>query len=280
MGKYRLWRWKWGELGRLLASLRKEHFAVGVSVRRGDARDHLLLRLAGVTQRVGFPHPRGARLLTRPLPTPAQPRHIVEDWRAISAALELEARAEPALAAENYRDAETRKWTARTGRPLLCLHTGARIAVRRWPETHFRALLERMRARFDFDLLLIPDPDGYGLGLAPLADRVVERLTLPQLVGVLGSVDGLLCNDSAPGHLAAALGVPVCTVFGPTGPERYRPWGEKVQVVIRDICPERPCFDHCKFAEPVCLTRLSAETIWPEVENFFAAHLPNPAPLP
>ncbi len=268
-GKYRLSRWDWRALGGVLRTLRRERFDVALSARLGDPRDHLLLRLAGIPRRLGFPHRRARALLTDPLPAAANGRHIVEDWRALAQALELNAPLEPRLDATRYPDPPARE----TSRPSICLHTGARIPVRRWPEEKFADIIHRLRARFDFELVLIPDPDGYGLGLATLADRVIPKLSLPELVGVLAASDVLVCNDSAPGHLAAACGTPVVTFFGPTDPVRYRPWGDGVHVVIRDICPFRPCFDYCRFPEPHCLTRLDPQDTWPEVEAFLAPRL-------
>ena len=34
-------------------------------------------------------------------------------------------------------------------------------------------------------------------------------------------------NDSGLGHMAAALGLPALTIFGPGRPLRYRPWGPR-----------------------------------------------------
>ncbi len=277
-GKYQVWRWRWPALLGKVRALRRERFDCAVSVRRGDARDHLLTRLAGARERHGFPRPRARALLNRPIALPPE-QHIAEDWMACARALGLPP-LPPGLPRGAYAgDPEVMRIAARTdGRPLVCLHVGARIPVRRWAEASWVELLRGLRAREEFDLLLIPDPDGYGRGLAPHAERLADTLTLPQLVGVLARCDLLLCNDSAPGHLAAAVGTPVSTVFGPTDPVRYRPWGDggRVQVLIRDICPHRPCFDYCRFPEPICLTRLAPAELLAEAAPFVARHLHAP----
>ena len=41
-------------------------------------------------------------------------------------------------------------------------------------------------------------------------------------------------GDSGPVHLAAALGVPVVALFGPTDPARNGPWGAGKMRVLRD----------------------------------------------
>jgi len=93
-------------------------------------------------------------------------------------------------------------------------------------------------------------------------------LTVPELVDVLGRVDLLLCNDSGPGHIAAACGRPVIPIFGPTNPRMVSAHGAiSITSVIRDICPWRPCFDYCKFSEPYCLTKLLPERMLPEIRE-------------
>lgn len=41
----------------------------------------------------------------------------------------------------------------------------------------------------------------------------------------------VVANDSGPGHLAAAVGAPLVSVFGVTEPEKTRPWGASVRMV-------------------------------------------------
>jgi heptosyltransferase-1 len=190
-------------------------------------------------------------------------QHKVEDWRMLAERLEISgaATSNPALVATR---------AGRGALPRLCLHVGARIEVRRWPIANFIEIVRRLREIFAFHLTIVPDPDGYGRELAPLADEFADPIHLEGLIALLAASDALLCNDSAPGHLAAAVGTPVVALFGPTDPVRYRPWGDGNRVVIRDICPHRPCFDYCKFPEPYCLTRLTPDEVWPEIENFIA----------
>lgn len=266
-GKYRLHRWPWGELGGLVRTLRAAHFDAAVSV-RPDPRDHLLMRLAGVRRRYGFPRRGSAGLLNFPVARSRPKQHKVEDWRDLAAALGLpgSAASEPLLDHPRYRSKRVDEMLAGITRPILCFHPGARIPVRRWPEASFAEIVRRLRERFDFHLLLVPDPDGYGASLTPLADSVLPPLTLGELVDVLGRIDLLLCNDSGPAHLAAACGRPTIPIFGPTDPDWFRPWGEQQKVIIRDICPLRPCFDYCQFSEPYCLTKLLPGEVWPELQ--------------
>ena len=265
-GKYELWRWPWRAIGNLIADLGSRRFDAVVSV-RDDPRDHLLMRLIGAPRRIGFPARGSGVLLTDAVHRVSGSQHKVEDWRMIGATLGLvgAAQAEPALRVARAENAGAI--------PRVCMHLGARIPVRRWPVAYFAEVIGRLRARFKFHLTIVPDLDGYGAELGSLADHVETGLSLDQLTQLLAASDALICNDSAPGHLAAAVGTPVLAFFGPTDPVRYRPWGPAHEVVIRDLCPHRPCFDYCKFPEPYCLTRLTPDEVWPEVEAFMAVLL-------
>ena len=268
-GKYALWRWNWRELFALFGRLRAEHFDAAVSV-RNDPRDHLFMLLAGARTRYGFPIRGSGQFLTHPLLRSSMRQHKVEDWRDLGRALDLPGMAEagPSLEHARYRSsAVDQMFAGCSAKPIVCLHPGARIGVRRWPEAHFAGIVEKMRAHFDFQLVLVPGPEGCSDALLSVADLVLRPLTVPELVDVLGRVDLLLCNDSGPGHIAAACGRPVIPIFGPTNPDWFRPWGDQHHIVIRDICPWRPCFDYCKFSEPYCMTKLLPQRVWPEIRE-------------
>jgi heptosyltransferase-2 len=265
-GKYKLWEWNWGEVFRVARKLRGERFDIGVSI-RSDPRDHLLMWLLGIRDRYGYPRRGSSILLNHRLHRPAEKRHRVEDWRDLGRALHLDGieNAEPSLRHAGYRSARVDSVLDAIHKPIVCLHAGARISVRRWPEPYFAEIIRRMRGQFDFHLLLIPDPDGCGSSLAPLADTVIGNLTVREMVCVLGRSDLLLCNDSGPSHIAAECGRPVIAIFGPTEPAWFRPWGADHLVVNRDICPWRPCFDYCLFPEPYCMTKLLPDYAWPQI---------------
>jgi heptosyltransferase-2 len=74
----------------------------------------------------------------------------------------------------------------------------------------------------------------------PVVD-LVGRTTLRQLVGVIARCAAFVSNDSGAMHVAAALGVPLTAIFGPTDERATAPGGSgAIDVVARDVfC--RPC---------------------------------------
>jgi heptosyltransferase-2 len=70
---------------------------------------------------------------------------------------------------------------------------------------------------------------------------LVGRTDLPTLAGVLTHARALVTNDSGGMHFAAALGIPVTAMFGPSNEQETRPLGEgQIDVLTHPVwC--RPC---------------------------------------
>lgn len=233
-GKYRLHRWPWAELRRTRALLRERHFDLGVSA-RPDPRDHALLAFSGVKRRLGFRRAGSGVFLTEALPAPARP-HRAEHWRT--------------LATQLGWPLPTATPSTRTGRRIV-IHTGAGQAVREWPRERFETLAGRLRtAGWEVTLL-----DGSGGELTRLLDT-------------LDAADRFIGNDSGPGHLAALLGVPTFTIFGPQLPELFAPQHPQSAWIEGAPCPHKPCFDHCRFAAPHCLLELNVDNVWPRLASW------------
>lgn len=86
--------------------------------------------------------------------------------------------------------------------------------------------------------------------------------TLDDLLGALGRTSLFLGNDSGPGHLAAALGVPTVSVFGPSDPAIWRPLGRWVRIVApRESCAPCSAGMPIPCEEVRCLAGISAEEV-------------------
>ena len=67
----------------------------------------------------------------------------------------------------------------------------------------------------------LPDKDAFPPGQFLNLTGNTSVVSLPALVG---NAAWVIANDSGPLHLAAALGVPVLGIFGPTDPRRHGPY--------------------------------------------------------
>jgi len=236
-GKYCLHRWPWRTLARVRRELRTPGFDLGVSARR-DPRDHALLAFAGARRRLGFAHAGSRVLLSEALPAPVRP-HRAEYWRELSRALGWEL---PAFSPSE-----------RLGRRLV-MHTGAGQPVRVWPRDRFENLAVRLRAA-GWEVVLLDD----------------SLYDLDVLLAALASADRFIGNDSGPGHLAALLGVPTFTIFGPQLPEVFSPQHPRAAWIAGAPCPHKPCFDSCRFTAPNCIRDLTTEAVWARVHAWLAS---------
>jgi len=62
---------------------------------------------------------------------------------------------------------------------------------------------------------------------------LVGKLGLRETMSVIASSSLTLAADTGAGHLAAAYGVPVVSIFGPTDPDEFRPYTDR-SVVLKE----------------------------------------------
>jgi ADP-heptose:LPS heptosyltransferase len=229
-GKYRLARWPWRKLTATRRELRAANFDLGLSA-RPDPRDHAVLWLAGARRRLGYARVGSSALLHESLPPPPSP-HRAAHWAQLAATLGWNAPASlPRAMPPQAR--------------LAVIHPGAARVERRWPLERYQPLATRLRdAGWEVRFL---DED---------------YATLDTLMDALAPAALFIGNDSGPGHLAALLGVPTFTIFGPQVPEAFHPWQPGAAWVEGTPCPHRPCFDRCRYAVPHCIQDLEIEDAW------------------
>ena len=118
------------------------------------------------------------------------------------------------------------------GNKWLCIGPGANWEKKIWPAEKFAQTADELRNGFDALVLLGNGADNRQ------AELVAARVRLPcvnlcgcttllQAAAVMERMTLFLGNDSGLGHIAAAVGVPSFTLFGPGNPERYHPWGPR-----------------------------------------------------
>jgi ADP-heptose:LPS heptosyltransferase len=122
------------------------------------------------------------------------------------------------------RSAATRK-LAGIRRPLAFLLPDAGMEVKRWPEESWgalgRALVERYGAGLVVPVGSAPEQASRVAELAGEEALVWPRGTLRKLAAALSHADLAVGADTGPARIAAALGVPTVTLFGPSWHGRY-----------------------------------------------------------
>jgi heptosyltransferase-3 len=127
------------------------------------------------------------------------------------------------------------------------LHPASRWQFKCWPAGKTAELIDRLHALGERVVLsAAPDADELALvrrigalAQAPFAD-VSGKLTLKQLGALTRNARLFIGVDSAPMHIASAVGTPVVALFGPSGEFNWGPWQVPHRVVASDhAC--RPC---------------------------------------
>lgn len=139
---------------------------------------------------------------------------------------------------------------------------GARWKTKVWPSKKFGKLSSKLPimtvivgSKTDIDIAneIVALSKGKATSLA-------DKTDLKELIEVIRNARFMVSNDSGPMHIAAALGIPVFAIFGPTDPLRTGPYGEG-HTVIREDIPCAPCFKRtCNDVR--CMNNLSAEKVY------------------
>ncbi|WKZ85306.1 glycosyltransferase family 9 protein [Ralstonia pickettii] len=150
-------------------------------------------------------------------------------------------------------------------KPYVCLHFGnswiaaGRKALRAWPAQQWRELLSNWKNDF-------PDHTPVIIGTASeaeLAASITEgmdghinlcgKTNLQQMMAVMAGSAALISTDTGPSHMAAALGVPVVSLFGPTQALQTGPFADGtnfVDIVSVKVscspCVGTPAFRTCE----------------------------------
>jgi ADP-heptose:LPS heptosyltransferase len=135
---------------------------------------------------------------------------------------------------------------------FICVHPGGRLPLKRWPTQRCASLYDRMIDRLELPLVILSTGSEIGL-VGQIAGMMRNRpillagkTTIRQLSGVIAEAALLVCNDSAPMHIAAALGTPTVAIFGPSKSIETRPYFNNSRIVEKDF----PCRNNCD--ETIC----------------------------
>ena len=153
----------------------------------------------------------------------------------------------PGAAAEARADEIMRTHGLNRGGFVL-VHPGSRWMFKCWPAHATAALLDRLAAD-GWPLVLSGAPDAAERALVDairtaMRARAIDlagALTLPELAALTGAARLFIGVDTAPMHIAAAMGTPVVALFGPSGEVEWGPWRVPHRVVASRVHPCRPC---------------------------------------
>lgn len=219
----------WKEVRDTFRGLRAQRYEVAIDF-QGLAKSALVAQLSGAGSRVGFASPREkpATLFYTSVVQPSG-RHVIEQnlslagiplCPSVSSVVNI-------LPCDPAAESSIQAKLPDVPR-LAILNPGAGWAAKQWPAARYGEVARMLRDDGVFSLV------NYGPGEEELA-RAVEAAsggtarailcTLSELIALTRRCALFIGGDTGPMHLAAALGVPVVALFGPTDPARNGPYG-------------------------------------------------------
>ncbi len=266
----------WG-YARLIKEIRTRKFDAAFIMHPG-IRSHLIPFLAGIAYRIGYKH-NTSFLLTHAI---EDKRHLGLEHESEYAMHLVEAFGVPRPTHASKRLLFPRKRSDESiGDPVIAIHAGASCASKRWPKEYFRRLIELILESHPHRVAIIGGDDEIGLGAylsKGFDERVVDwtgRQSLDELTEFLASCVALVSNDSGPVHIAAAVEVPVVSIFGRNqaglSATRWRPLGASHRVIQKDVgCIV--CLAHQCTIDFECLRAIKVETVYHNLFGILTRH--------
>ncbi len=137
---------------------------------------------------------------------------------------------------------------------------GTNWETKRWPPEKFAACVAPLRERYGLQSIVAGGPgDTVLASQIPGARDLTGKTNLRQLVALLERAALVIANDTGPMHIAAALGRPLVSMYGPTSPFRTGPY-RRLNTVVQLEIPCSPCYGrHCSHTS--CMNKLEASAI-------------------
>jgi heptosyltransferase-1 len=264
----------------LLRDLKKERFDLVVDL-QGLLRSGLITAATGAPVRIGFKEAReGSRFFYTDKVPGGRDIHAVDRYLKVAEFLGCDTSEvifplppfEKASSFENIISSFILNPSSLDMHPssfeeYIVIVPGARWKTKRWPPEYFGKLASLLHLRS----IIVGSK-----GDVSIADEIVSRAhgksfslagktDLKELIAVIKGSKYLVTNDSGPMHIAAALGVPVFAIFGPTDPTRTGPYG-KGHTIIRGPVECAPCFKKT-CGDIRCMKDLSAEKVYRIIER-------------
>lgn len=265
------------ELLRLVARLRKEDFDLAFVLHRAWPFN-LLAYLTGTPVRVGFGRGREGVFLTHPTAV-----HRVQNERESYLDL-LRTMDIPSVYKQTYffLDQEEKdflnlfleRYGIGSDEEMLAIAPGggdnakSSMVTKRWPMENYIGLIRRVQQEHPCRVVLCGGP-----GDRTITNSILEScpdcidatdLSFGDMASLFRRCRAFVGNDSAPNHIASALGIPCIGIFGPTDPRQWAPPDSNSHVVIKPVeC--HPCFNDGKFPECShikCLTSITVDDVW------------------
>ena len=272
---------------RIIQSIRKRPPYSAVYMAQGSFRSALFALLTGSQERVGFFTSHGKALYTRRVEYRTDRHHSERLWWLSMTDCadpplpeQLQVRLYPSDADREKVDGVLRRANIADG-DFIALAPGSAWGTKRWP--YFAELAERIGKQNRIVVIGGKSDCAAAMEIArrvssaPVLD-VCGQLEILASAELIGRARAIVTNDSAPQHLASAMGTPTLTIYGPTVPDfGFGPLAPRRATAGVSGLACRPCHRHgpkrCPLGHWRCMRDLSVD----EAERLLSSILLAPA---
>lgn len=251
------------ELGRLAGNLKSEDYDIVIDL-QGLMRSGLITKATGAPVRIGFAEAReGSGLFYTHKVKGGRDIHAVDRYLKVVRALGCDID-EVRFPMPLIKEPEKVRQLRRAIGDYAVIVSGARWETKKWPPGQFAALASMLGMKSvvvgsaaDLAISKVIEEQSRGRALS-----MAGETGLGDLIWLIRGAKIVITNDSGPMHIAAACGVPVVAVFGPTNPGRTGPYGRN-NVIVRSSVQCSPCYKR-RCRDLRCMKEITAEQVYRE----------------
>jgi heptosyltransferase-2 len=276
----------WSGRKKLIAGLRSRKFDVALLLQNAFDAAWLAWR-AQIPQRIGYARDARSFLLTKaiPIPKPGEiPPHetfyYLELLRRVGWLDQLTDEPHITLRVPDAARQRAMQTLLEAGARLhairIAVGAGASYgSAKCWPPDRFAKSLNSLLSSTDADVILFGTPSELPVSAAIAAElqrppiNLTGKTSIADLAGLLSQCHLFLGNDSGAMHVAAAVGLPVVAVFGPTDPKGTAPVTPRVTIVQqKPYCS--PCFLRRCPTDHRCMTTVTPAMVESALQSALA----------
>lgn len=273
---------------RFLTALRKRRFNLIVDLTDGD-RSAVMGLISGARYRIGFnKENRWRGLLYTHIVRPVAPMHIVDyqlealqplGFPISDRSLILNVPLEEIRFAESLLKANGITLDGPKSETLVIISPGSRWWFKSWPPERYAQIADFIQTRYRARVILSGSKEDLSVAsqieslMKTTPISIVAKTTILQLAAVMKHCHLFIGNDSGPMHIAAAVGISVIALFGPTDPKIWGPLPEGHTIFYKGLdC--HSCWVHytCEKGEESCMKLISVEEVLKEVDSRIGKH--------
>ena len=255
-------------LARFAGQLRGESFDLAILFQNA-LEAALMASLAGIPRRLGYRRDMRTLLLTHGVPCGKAERRLHHTTYYLHLLQSYGIEGGTGMLHLTCTEAE-RDWASRLlsrGQTWVAVNPGASYgSAKRWFPDRFAAVADALAGQYSTGIAIIGGPGEIDLGsdiekaMKHASLNLVGKTSVRQMMAVLSHCRLMVTNDSGPMHVAAALGVPVVALFGPTDHTTTSPLIPLHQIVRKRVhCA--PCLKRVCPTDHWCMTAIEVDDV-------------------